>query len=140
MTWNACDDDDFTSYQLHRSTASASFTPDSSTRIDRGGDESQRDKTRYRDTGLSPLTTYHYALVTGHGGTTTTSRRSITTPDKPPFEVTFADDQLARSCAGGIGVDGVHDFSIVGVAKNEDGTLVTNTPLDFSFEGNTITP
>jgi hypothetical protein len=52
------------------------------------------------------------------------------------FTVEFDADQLARACAGGVGVDGVHDFTITGVAKRDDGTLVTNTELKFSFENN----
>jgi hypothetical protein len=36
-----------------------------------------------------------------------------------PFSIEF--EGLARACAGGVGTDGVHDFSVVAIAKNEDG-------------------
>jgi len=51
-----------------------------------------------------------------------------------PFDITW--EGLARACAGGIGLDGVHDFTITGTAKRPDGTLVTGAELELSFEGN----
>jgi hypothetical protein len=51
-----------------------------------------------------------------------------------PFDITWTGN--ARACAGGIGLDGVHDFTITGTAKRPDGTLVTGAQLELSFEGN----
>lgn len=43
----------------------------------------------------------------------------------------------ARSCAGGIGLDGVHDFTILATAKLSDGTIMPeHTPFKLSFENN----
>lgn len=50
------------------------------------------------------------------------------------FKVTF--DGLARACAGGIGVDGVHSFTITGTANKADGSLASNTTFKLSFDGN----
>jgi len=49
---------------------------------------------------------------------------------------------LARACAGGIGGDSVHSFTITGTAKRDDGTgtghtaLVTDTDFKLSFDNN----
>ena len=52
------------------------------------------------------------------------------------MQVTF-EDQLARACAGGVAVDGVHDFTITGTAKLADGTAPPEgTELKLSFENN----
>ena len=42
----------------------------------------------------------------------------------------------ARSCAGGVGLDGVHDFTILATAKRSDGTIVPNAEFKLSFENN----
>ena len=51
-------------------------------------------------------------------------------------EVTF-EEQSARACAGGVAVDGVHDFTIIGTAKDANGTLMPQgTEFKLSFENN----
>jgi len=50
------------------------------------------------------------------------------------FRVSF--DGLARACAGGIAVDGVHSFTITGTANKTDGSLAPNTQFKLSFDGN----
>jgi hypothetical protein len=65
----------------------------------------------------------------GEGGTVTTN---VTVTDP---QVTFTG--LARACAGGIAVDGVHDFTITATAKEPDGTPVANnTEFKLSFKNN----
>ena len=41
-----------------------------------------------------------------------------------------------RACAGGVAVDGVHDFTLTGVLRLSDGTVAANTRLKFFFENN----
>lgn len=43
---------------------------------------------------------------------------------------------LARACAGGVAVDGVHDFTITGTSKDSNGVLAPDTKFTFSFEKN----
>jgi len=43
---------------------------------------------------------------------------------------------LARACAGGVAVDSVHDFTIVGTAKNGLGAVLANQDLMFTFVNN----
>jgi hypothetical protein len=64
----------------------------------------------------------------GEGGTVTT-HVTVTDP-----QVTFTG--LARACAGGIAVDGVHDFTITATAKESNGTPLTNTQFKLSFKNN----
>ena len=52
------------------------------------------------------------------------------------LQVTF-EDQLARACAGGVAVDGVHDFTITGTAKLPNGAVApAGTEFKLVFEGN----
>ena len=47
------------------------------------------------------------------------------------------EEQSARACAGGVAVDGVHDFTIIGTAKDANGTLMPQgTEFKLSFENN----
>lgn len=51
-----------------------------------------------------------------------------------PFRIEF--EGLARACAGGVAVDGVHDFSVTAIAKDKDGAPLPGITLKFSFENN----
>ena len=139
LKWTKCSDSDFVSYKLYRSS-DPNFTPDDSTHLDRGADETQQAKVEYTDTGLAPSTAYTYILVIGHAGTTTQASATDKTIDLDTPSIKF--DGLARACAGGIGVDGVHSFTITGTATRDDGTgtgnttLVTGTDFKLSFDAN----
>lgn len=133
LSWSRCSDSDFRSYKIYRSTQ-AGFTPGNDTYISRGEAESAVGTLRYENTGLQPATTYYYILRTAHGGTTTDASATVTTTEQDVPAVTF--EGLARSCAGGVSVDGVHDFSITGTARRGDGSLATSTEFKLSFENN----
>ncbi len=139
LKWTQCSDSDFVSYKLYRSS-DPNFTPGEGTHLDRGADETQQAKVEYTDSGLAPSTAYTYILVTGHAGTTTQTSTTDSTTDLDTPTIKF--DGLARACAGAIGVDGVHSFTITGTASRDDGTgtgntvLVTGTDFKLSFDAN----
>ena len=71
-----------------------------------------------------------------HGGTRDDDKLERTVTVKVVLaKVEF--EGLARACAGGVAVDGVHDFTITGTAKKSDGTLVSEgTEFKLVFENN----
>jgi|GEM_PF-2671056 len=51
-----------------------------------------------------------------------------------PFKIEW--EGLARAVAGGVALDGAHDFTITGIAKRDDDSTVANAELKLTFEGN----
>ena len=141
LSWSQFEGQGFGSYKLYRSTEQG-FTPNDQTNyIGRGATlENNVAQLEYTDTGLAPATTYYYVLRVAHGGETSDASAQAETIDLPTPNVTFADDQLARACAGGI-ADDVHQFTLEGVAKrlNENGEeelVPQGTEFKLSFENN----
>lgn len=134
LSWNQCYQPDFVSYKLFRSETEG-FTPDETTYMDRGTDESIASEVTYTNSVLQADTTYHYVLQINHGGKTTEARASVRTNEEGSPSVKFAG--LARACAGGIMGDDVHSFTLTATATNPDGSLATNTDFMLSFHNDT---
>ena len=139
LNWTKFGGESFSSYKLYRSTEN-NFTPGETNYIGRGELEGQVAKLDYKDGSVLPDTTYHYVLRVTHGSESDDAKAQAKTPDLETPNVTF-DDQLARACAGGIGVDGIHSFTITGTAKRKDENgqdefVPAGTEFTLTFEGN----